>query len=98
MILVVLQTSPYQSSIYIQGIESVLNLADAEVDTINVLIDGEYLESIHESTLKKDFVKRLGQLSIYDIPVYSSKQICFDKVTVVSKRELLEKANKVVVF
>ncbi len=98
MVLVVLQTSPYQSSIYIQGIESALNLADAEADVINVLIDGEYLESIHENTLNKEFVKRLGQLSIYEIPVYSSKPICLESVVSINKRELFEKANKVVVF
>lgn len=45
MILIVIASSPVTDNLYEQGIETALNLADAEIE-VSVLIEGEFLNCV----------------------------------------------------
>lgn len=98
MILIVISTSPLKSSIYIQGIEAALNIAESESDSVAVYLDSEFSLSINKESIDDEHVKRLKQLFLFDIDVYSNRMLCLNKVSFVSRRELQQQADKEVVF
>lgn len=98
MILIVISTSPLKSSIYIQGIEAALNIAEAESEPVSVFLDSEFSLSINQSSQNDEHVKRLKQLFLFDIDVYSDRPLCMENVVNVTLRDLQLKSDKMVVF
>ncbi|MBQ3883491.1 MAG: hypothetical protein II731_01285 [Succinivibrio sp.] len=98
MILIVISTSPLKSGIYIQGIESALNIAESESESVTVFLDSEFSLSVNEETKGDEHVKRLKQLFLFDIDVYSDRPLCLDNISCLSRKELQKNADKEVVF
>ena len=98
MILIVISTSPLKSGIYIQGIEAALNIAESESESVTVYLDSEFSLSVHEETKGDEHVKRLKQLFLFDIDVYSDRPLCLDNISCLSRKELQKNADKEVVF
>lgn len=98
MILIVISTSPLKSSIYIQGIEAALNIAESESEEVAVFLESEFSLSLNMSSKDDEHVKRVKQLFLFDIDVYSDRQTCLDNVKCTSREELQIESDKVVVF
>ena len=98
MVLIVISTSPLKSSIYIQGIESALNIAESEAESVKVFLESDFSLSINQGSEDKEHVKRLKQLFLFDIEVYSDRPLCLDNVICSSRKELQIKSDKVVIF
>ncbi len=98
MVLIVLASSPFESTFYQQGIEAALNIADAREGSVSVLLSGDFLKSLNTLTLKQDHVKKLGQFELFEVPVFAPAETPLDFVKKVSERELVETAEKVVTF
>lgn len=98
MILIVISTSPLKSNIYIQGIESALNIAESEAEPVAVYIDGEFSLSINEESQNEEHAKRLKQLFLFSIEVFSDSPLIFNEVKAMNRLELQKMADKVVVF
>ena len=98
MILIVISTSPLKSSIYIQGIEAALNIAESESETVAVFLDSEFSLAVNRDSMGDEHVKRLKQLFLFDIDVYSDRPLGLDNVSCSSRKVLQQKSDKVVVF
>lgn len=98
MILIVISSSPLKSSIYIQGIEAALNIAESESESVAVFLESEFSLSINQESTDQDHVKRLKQLFLFDVNVYSDRKLCLDNVQCTTRKEIQLKADKVVVF
>ena len=98
MILIVLSTSPLKSGIYIQGIESALNIAESEAESVKVYLDSDFSSSVNKNTLDAEHTKTLKQLFLFDIEVYSDRSLCLEEIVQMSRKELQEQSDKVVVF
>ena len=98
MILIVLSTSPLKSGIYIQGIESALNIAESEAEAVKVYLDSDFFLSVNSDTLEADHTKRLKQLFLFDIEVYADRALCLEGIVQESRKTLQEQCDKVVVF
>ena len=98
MILIVISTSPLKSSIYIQGIEAALNIAESESEPVAVFLESEFASSINQGCKDDEHVKRVKQLFLYDIDVYSDRKTCLDNVKCSSRNDLQQTSDKVVVF
>lgn len=96
MILIVISSSPLTDNLYEQGIETALNLADAEYD-VSVLVEGEFLNSI-EANPQCVGAKKLGQCRLYGVEVYAQRHIQSDFINTASSSEMYEKAEKIVAF
>jgi hypothetical protein len=98
LILIVLSTSPLKSGIYIQGIETALNIAESEAESVKVYLDSEFSLSVNCDTLGAEHLKRLKQLFLFDIEVYADRVLCIEGIAKASRKSLQEQCDKVVVF
>lgn len=96
MILIVIASSPVTDNLYEQGIETALNLADAEIE-VSVLIEGEFLSCV-EANPQCIGAKKLGQCKLYEVPVYSQRKIDLPFVALKDTYLLQQMADKIVVF
>lgn len=96
MILIVIASSPVTDNLYEQGIETALNLADAEIE-VSVLIEGEFLKCV-EANPQCIGAKKLGQCKLYDVSVYSQRKVQLAFVKDVDTTKLQQQASKIVVF
>lgn len=96
MILIVIASSPVTDNLYEQGIETALNLADAEIE-VSVLIEGEFLNCV-EANPQCIGAKKLGQCKLYDVSVYSQRKVQLAFVKDVDTIKLQQQASKIVVF
>lgn len=96
MILIVIASSPVTDNLYEQGIETALNLADAEIE-VSVLIEGEFLNCV-EANPQCIGAKKLGQCKLYDVSVYSQRKVQLAFVKVTDTTKVQEQASKIVVF
>ena len=96
MILIVIASSPVTDNLYEQGIETALNLADAEIE-VRVLIEGEFLNCV-EANPRCIGAKKLGQCKLYEVPVYSQRKIDLSFVEEIDTANLQQQASKIVVF
>ncbi len=98
MISIVLSTAPTKSSIYIQGIEAALNIAESESEDVRVFLDSDFSLSVCESYNESDHVKRLKQLFLFDVDVYSDRKLYLEKIKVAKRGDIQKTSDKVVVF
>ena len=96
MILIVIASSPVTDNLYEQGIETALNLADAEIE-VSVLIEGEFLNCV-EANPQCIGAKKLGQCKLYDVSVYSQRKIQLAFVRDIDTTKVQQQASKIVVF
>lgn len=96
MILIVIASSPVTDNLYEQGIETALNLADAEIE-VSVLIEGEFLNCV-EANPQCIGAKKLGQCKLYGINVYSQRKVQLAFVKEVDTTKVQQQASKIVVF
>lgn len=96
MILIVIASSPVTDNLYEQGIETALNLADAEIE-VSVLIEGEFLNCV-EANPKCIGAKKLGQCKLYDVSVYSQRKVQLAFVKDIDTAKVQQQASKIVVF
>lgn len=96
MILIVIASSPVTDNLYEQGIETALNLADAEIE-VRVLIEGEFLNCV-EANPQCIGAKKLGQCKLYDVSVYSQRKVQLAFVKDIDTTKVQEQASKIVVF
>lgn len=96
MILIVIASSPVTDNLYEQGIETALNLADAEIE-VSVLIEGEFLNCV-EANPQCIGAKKLGQCKLYVISVYSQRKVQLAFVKDVDTTKVQQQASKIVVF
>lgn len=96
MILIVIASSPVTDNLYEQGIETALNLADAEIE-VSVLIEGEFLNCV-EANPQCIGAKKLGQCKLYDVSVYSQRKVQLAFVKDVDTTKVQQQASKIVVF
>lgn len=96
MILIVISSSPVIDNLYEQGIETALNLADAEIE-VSVLIEGEFLNCV-EANPQCTGAKKLGQCKLYEVSVYSQSKVDLAFVKAIDTANLQQHASKIVVF
>lgn len=96
MILIVIASSPVTDNLYEQGIETALNLADAEIE-VSVLIEGEFLNCV-EANPQCIGAKKLGQCKLYDVSVYSQRKVQLAFVKDINTTKVQQRASKIVVF
>lgn len=96
MILIVIASSPVTDNLYEQGIETALNLADAEIE-VSVLIEGEFLNCV-EANPQCIGAKKLGQCKLYDVSVYSQRKVQLAFVKDIDTAKVQQQASKIVVF
>lgn len=96
MILIVIASSPVTDNLYEQGIETALNLADAEIE-VSVLIEGEFLSCV-EANPQCTGAKKLGQCKLYEVKVYSQRKVDLPFVEVKDTFSMQQIADKIVVF
>lgn len=96
MILIVIASSPVTDNLYEQGIETALNLADAEIE-VSVLIEGEFLNCV-EANPQCIGAKKLGQCKLYDVSVYSQRKVQLAFVKDIDTTKVQQQASKIVVF
>lgn len=96
MILIVIASSPITDNLYEQGIETALNLADAEIE-VSVLIEGEFLNCV-EANPQCIGAKKLGQCKLYDVSVYSQRNVQLAFVKAINTAKVQQQASKIVVF
>lgn len=96
MILIVIASSPVTDNLYEQGIETALNLADAEIE-VSVLIEGEFLNCV-EANPQCIGAKKLGQCMLYDVSVYSQRKVQLAFVKDIDTAKVQQQASKIVVF
>lgn len=96
MILIVIASSPVTDNLYEQGIETALNLADAEIE-VSVLIEGEFLNCV-EANPQCIGAKKLGQCKLYDVSVYSQRKVQLAFVNAIDTTKVQQQASKIAVF
>lgn len=96
MILIVIASSPVTDNLYEQGIETALNLANAEIE-VSVLIEGEFLNCV-EANPQCIGAKKLGQCKLYDVSVYSQRKVQLAFVKDIDTTKVQQQASKIVVF
>lgn len=96
MILIVISGSPLTDTLYEQGIETALNLADAEIE-VSVLLEGDFLDCIWANP-ECVGAKKLGQCKLYEVSVYSKVETELDFIKPAEIKELYSKAEKIVTF
>ncbi len=100
-ILVVLSSDPQKSDLYEQGIEVMLNLADAEV-SVEAYFEGDFLRALKEAHNDSIFYKKLKQINLYEVKCSSKDKSLslgedFD-LQLVNPKEYFSQFKKIVVF
>ncbi len=74
MLLIVFASSPLESLQFEQGLEVALAAADLELE-VEVIFEGACAEAVQQASAQDSFVKKLGQLELYAIPVFCDSQL-----------------------
>lgn len=99
MYLIVISSNPNNSSSYEQGLEIAMTTADFEKE-IAVLLEGDFEEQCEVSDLTV-FKKKLKQLSLFDIDIFSSKKLPNVESKIINKEaisHLLSDSQGILVF
>lgn len=99
-ILVVLCSNPHQSFDYEQGIELLLNFADAQIEAC-AYFEGEFLQALKSASKEEIFYKKLKQLVLFEVKCFSSDKTLslagFD-LEIVDSIKLFNQYQKIVSF